>query len=91
MKTKMSNYRNCFALAYVLLAVVFLSSCDAPAQYVQLPKDQPYLIIQKTELSDSKTLGRYRYTTKDNTGDVVFYLEEKMNIGDTLWVGKNYR
>ena len=27
MKTKMSNYRNCFALAYVLLAVVFFIGC----------------------------------------------------------------
>lgn len=28
MKTKTSNYRNCFALAYVLLAVVFLVGCE---------------------------------------------------------------
>ena len=27
MKTKMSNYRNYFAIAYVLLAVVILSGC----------------------------------------------------------------
>ncbi len=27
MKTKMSNYRNCFALAYVLLVAVFFVGC----------------------------------------------------------------
>ena len=32
MKTKMSNYRNCFALAYVLLAVVLLTSCTTSAE-----------------------------------------------------------
>jgi len=28
MKTKMSNYRNCFALAYVLLVAVFFVGCE---------------------------------------------------------------
>ena len=28
MKTKMSNYRKCFALAYVLLVAVFLVGCE---------------------------------------------------------------
>jgi hypothetical protein len=76
---------------YAMLAVVFLGGCDMPTQYVQLPKNKPYLIIEQAELSDSETLGKYRYTTRDNTGKVVFYLDEKMNIGDTVCVGKNYR
>ena len=75
---------------YAMLAVVFLSGCDMPTQYVQLPKNKPYLIIEQAELSDSETLGKYKYTTRDNTGEVVFYLDEKMNIGDTVCVGKNY-
>ena len=28
MKTKMSNYRNCFAFAYVLLVAVIFCGCD---------------------------------------------------------------
>lgn len=76
---------------YAMLAVVFLGGCDMPTQYVQLPKNKPYLIIEQTELSNSESLGKYRYTTRDNSGSVVFYLDEKVNIGDTLWVGKNYR
>lgn len=76
---------------YAMLAVVFLSGCDMPTQYVQLPKNKSYLIIEQAEISNSASLGKYRYTTRDNTGKVVFYLDEKMNIGDTLWVGKNYR
>lgn len=76
---------------YAMLAVVFLGGCDMPTQYVQLPKNKPYLIIEKAELSNNETLGKYRYTTKDNTGKVVFYLDEKLSIRDTVWVGKNYR
>ena len=76
---------------YAMLAVVFLSGCDMPPQYVKLPKNKNYLIIEQAGLSGSKTLGKYRYTTRDNTGKVIFYLDEKVNIGDTLWVGKNYR
>lgn len=33
MKTKMSNYRNCFALAYVLLVAVLFSSCKNEVKY----------------------------------------------------------
>ena len=78
---------------YAILAVVFLSGCyvpPPPTQYVQLPINKPYLIIEQAELSNSETLGKYRYTTRDNTGKVVFYLDEKINIGDTVCVGKNY-
>ena len=32
MKTKMSNYRNCFALAYVLLVAVIFCGCGEPAK-----------------------------------------------------------
>ncbi len=83
--------RKQIGFAYVLLAVVFLGGCDLPTQYVQLPKNKPYLIIEKTELIESETIGKYRYTTRDISGNVVFDLDEKLNIGDTLWVGKNYR
>ena len=76
---------------YAMLAVVFLGGCDMPTQYVELPKNKPYLIIEQIKLSNSESLGKYRYTTRDNSGLVVFYLDEKVNIGDTLWVGKNYR
>ena len=35
MKTKMSNYRNCFALAYVLLVAVFFVSCKEDTGYTK--------------------------------------------------------
>jgi len=74
-----------------MLAVVFLSGCNGPTNYIQLPKNQTYLIIEKAELSNSKALGKYRYTTRDNSGKVVFYIDEKVCIGDTLWFIKNHR
>jgi hypothetical protein len=73
---------------YAMLVAVFLGGCDAPTQYLEIPKNKPYLIIEKTELSYIETLAKYRYTTRDNSGKVVFYLDEKLIIGDTVWVGK---
>ena len=35
MKTKMSNYRNCFALAYVLLVAVFFVGCKQDTGYTK--------------------------------------------------------
>lgn len=35
MKTKMSNYRNCFALAYVLLVAVFFVGCKQNTGYTK--------------------------------------------------------
>jgi hypothetical protein len=85
------NFTTKTAIALYAIAVVFLSGCDVPTQYVQLPKNKPYLIIEQAELSNSETLGKYRHTTRDNTGKVVFYLDEKINIGDTVCAAKNYR
>jgi hypothetical protein len=35
MKTKISNYRNCFALAYVLLVAVFFVGCKQDTGYTK--------------------------------------------------------
>ena len=44
MKTKMSNYRNYFAFAYVLLAVVFLIGCERPKREKNVTTGKNYNI-----------------------------------------------
>lgn len=79
-----------FIAIYAMLAVVFLSGCDIVDQYVIMPTNKPYLLIIKVELTSRETLGKYVYTTKNELGygKFIFYIDEKMNVGDTLWIGK---
>ena len=59
MKTKMSNYRNCFALAYVLLAVVLLTSCTTSAEKEgEIIKDSRGNYYR---LTNDKVFGNERY------------------------------
>ena len=74
---------------YAMLVAVFLGGCDMPTQYVHIAKNKPYLIVEGVELSNSNNLLKYKYTVHDASGKVIFYLDEKYVIGDTLWVGKN--
>jgi hypothetical protein len=72
----------------IMLLMFFLSGCDVPPQYIDLPKNRPFLIIEGAEIGISNELGYYRYTTRDNTsGKCIFHLDEKLGIGDTLWIG----
>ncbi len=75
---------------YTMLSMVFLSGCDIVDQYVIMPTNKPYLLIIKVELTSRETLGKYVYTTKNELGygNFIFYIDEKMNVGDTLWIGK---
>lgn len=91
MKTKMSNYRNCFALAYVLLAVVF-SSCNG----VETPNincnDRPFVVGEIKVYKDSL----YYYTAKKFTlkgsqffaGKQSVISKDVFKIGDTLRFSK---
>ena len=51
MKTKMSNYRNCFALAYVLLVAVSFVGCTSPKgeSSVDTGKDYSIKVIDSCE------------------------------------------
>ena len=66
MKTKMSNYRKCFALAYVLLVAVFLVGCEKPQGEKTVDTNKGYNIktIDSCEYIevDSGIGDYYRYT-----------------------------
>lgn len=51
MKTKMSNYRNCFTLAYVLLLAVSFVGCTSPKgeSSVDTGKDYSIKVIDSCE------------------------------------------
>jgi len=76
---------------YTLLAVVLLQSCDMPTQYIQLQKNKPFIVITEITLHNGNNLGKYKYFGRDNSGMIAIYLDEKLNIGDTIWIGSNKR
>jgi len=89
MKTKMSNYRNCFALAYVLLAVVLFSSCDGKG----MPTTKTTFTVEKIELNEKNTA---TYLLRPNEhGDLNVgntWICDSINafkVGDTLSFGYN--
>jgi hypothetical protein len=89
MKTKISNYRNCFALAYVLLAVVLFSSCDEKG----IPTTKTTFTVEKIELNKKNTA---TYLLKPNEhGDLNVgstWICDSINafkVGDTLSFGYN--
>jgi hypothetical protein len=73
---------------YVMLAVVFLSGCNDPKQFIY---EGGGLIVTGVKVGDKPERGKYIYYTKDQSGDVTIWSNGVFNIGDTLRVGKNYR
>jgi len=69
MKTKMSNYRSCFALAYVLLVAVLFVGCADSKKININGKDvivEPYGWMNETEMKNDSVI------YKVNTGNVVW-------------------
>lgn len=77
----------------ILLVITFLTGCDAISrQYVRPPKDTPYLIITRAELSPKyyeNVLGKYQYESRDRYNSVFIYLDELLSVGDTIWISSN--
>lgn len=64
---------------------MILGGCNSmPVKNIYLLRDKPYLIVSSIEMSGDSTYGKYRY----KADEYIFYLDEKYNIGDTLWIGK---
>lgn len=72
-----------------LITIVFLlNSCDDGPRTVFL-QDEPYMIITCTEFNSfGREYPKYSYHVRDARGEIVFYLDEKLNVGDTLYIGK---
>lgn len=74
----------------LLLLAASMSSCESPPTVsVNLYRDKPYLIVESAELSRlGDEYGKYRYFIGTKPSHLVIYLDEKLSIGDTLWIGK---
>lgn len=93
MKTKMSNYRNCFALAYVLL-VAGLSSCGNEQPI--LNGEKPFIVKEIKEFN--KTHASYYNEWNDESGTKnnffgswtsrIVLPKGYYNIGDTIVISK---
>ena len=88
MKTKMSNYRNCFALAYVLL-VAGLSSCGNKSYN---DTDQSKFVVKEVkERNGMSKMTSYKVLMLDASGlgETHFWITDslgKYKVGDGLWL-----
>lgn len=76
MKTKMSNYRNCFALAYVLLVAVIFCGCEEPVK--QTIKEEKFFYAKLDRYNNKFKIVvidscEYLYTDAGNNGQTVFH------------------
>lgn len=87
MKTKMSNYRNCFALAYVLLVAGF-SSCEKDYNDTEQNK---FVVKEVLERNGMAKMTSYRVFMLDTSGlgETEFWITDsigKYKVGDRLWM-----
>lgn len=85
------NIRKMKKLMFILL---FFTSCNIPIYNLE---NKPFLIIKKIRLEESYlantntiTNTAYAYTGTISTEDVTYVLSEKLNIGDTIWIGSRH-
>ena len=95
MKTKISNYRNCFALAYVLLVSVFFVGCKQDTGYTKR------YIVSKSDDNNWTTSGIIECDslTMVNRNKATLWIDgRKMNLegelikvfSNTSYVGSKY-
>jgi hypothetical protein len=82
----MSNKKMNGFFAYVLLAVVLFSSCNnQPIHKIWYGNNG---MVVESKSTNDKYYGKWRYTIRDNFGEVLIRTNEDWNVGDTLYVGK---
>lgn len=89
MKTKMSNYRNCFAIAYVLLAVVFSSCSNKSEGYFKHDVvNTTFYVNDVYKAKYSKVEGYIIYNNIkvpiDNGNKGYYYKDYSLKIGDEI-------
>ena len=86
MKTKMSNYRKCFALAYVLLVAVFLVGCaKAKTQPIEKYGGSKY-VVSKIQGTEWGRLYNIQLKNKDTIfwATVLEFDAKSIKVGDTI-------
>ena len=89
MKNKTSILVGTRHFFYALLAVVLFSSCDdQPVHRIWYGNNG---MIVESKSTNDKQYGKWKYTIRDNFGEILIRTNEDWNVGDTLYVGKHYR
>jgi len=74
---------------YCVLAVVLFSSCDnQPTHRIWYGNNG---MVVESKSTNDKQYGKWKYTIRDNFGEILIRTNEEWNVGDTLYVGKHYR
>lgn len=89
MKTKISNYRNCFALAYVLLVAVLFAGCEIKERKYETVKTELIIVKKYAEIESRNNMGafdKYHYFLYNNGELEDVELKEYITyeIGDTI-------
>lgn len=89
MKTKISNYRNCFALAYVLLVAVLFAGCEIKERKYETVKTELIIVKKYAEIESRNNMGAfdtYHYFLYNNGELEDVELKEYITyeIGDTI-------
>ena len=89
MKTKLSNYRNCFALAYVLLVSVLFAGCEIKERKYETVKTELIIVKKYAEIESRNNMGAfdtYHYFLYNNGELEDVELKEYITyeIGDTI-------
>ena len=89
MKNRTSNLIGTRHFFYALLAVVLFSSCDnQPIHRIWYGNNG---MVVESKSTNDKQHGKWKYTIRDNFGEILIRTNEEWNVGDTLYVGKHYR
>jgi hypothetical protein len=48
-------------------------------------------MVVESKSTNDKQYGKWKYTIRDNFGEILIRTNEDWNVGDTLYVGKHYR
>jgi hypothetical protein len=73
----------------VVLAVVLFSSCNnQPFHRVWYGNNG---MIVESKSTNDRQYGKWKYTIRDNFGELLIRTNEEWNVGDTLYVEKHCR
>lgn len=75
----------------MLVLLLSVWGCELPIRHLRLGGGCPYLVISKVSISPYGGTGKYSYSCYDQTGLVIVYLDERLAVGDTIWLGDGRR
>lgn len=86
---KLKLHSSAVLAAILLLAAVFLSSCENDPTHRIWYGNNGMRVESKS--TNDREYGKWKYVVRDNFGKVLIRSNEEWNVGDTLWVSTHSR